>query len=174
MSGLLATPKRTRRSSDAPVERATRNGPVLVRAGGPSGFDEFEKVWAEDVRVGSQHAVWEARVCLQHTVREQVDRAGHRTGERDDLVVFAMHDQYRHSDLLQIFSVVLQPGGYGLVVGLGAAGHALAPPVCDYRLRRLGARTVESIERTLRDCPVKFRPVAKHACPNRVEPLPRL
>src|SRR3569833_183233 len=73
-----------------------------------------------------------------------------------------------------VFSVVLQPGGYGLVVGLGAAGHALAPPVCDYRLRRLGARTVESIERTLRDCPVKFRPVAKHACPNRVEPLPRL
>src|SRR3569833_3328524 len=146
MSGLLATPKRTRRSSDAPVERATRNGPVLVRAGVPSGFDEFEKVWVEDVRVGSQHAVWEARVCLQHTVREQVDRAGHRTGERDDLVVFAMHDQYRHSDLLQIFSVVLQPGGYGLVVGLGATNQTQTPPKNNNHHRRQNARTNESIE----------------------------
>src|SRR6185312_849102 len=108
-----------------------------------SGSDKREKVGVEDIRVGSQHAVWEARVCLQLTVREQVDRAGHRTGERDDLVVFAMHDQDRHSDLLTMFGAVLQPGGYGLVVGLGTDGHAVAPPVCAHPLRPVGACTLE-------------------------------
>jgi len=68
--------------ADAKVERRARearrsNCLVLARTGVPSGFDELEKVGVQDVRVGGQHAVREASVCLQRTVREQIDRAGH-------------------------------------------------------------------------------------------------
>ena len=50
-----------------------------------------------------------------------------------------------------------------IVVRLRAAHHALAPPVVDDRLRRLGARTVEAIERAGGNVAVELRAVGRHS-----------
>jgi hypothetical protein len=58
-----------------------------------------------------------------------------------------VHHEYRHRDLLQILGeVCLGEGDDAVVVRLGAAHHALAPPVLDDRFDRFDARTVEAVE----------------------------
>src|SRR6201995_5119992 len=83
-----------------------------------------------------------------------------------------MHHQHRPSDLLEVSGIIFEPRVDGCVMSEGTAGHALAPPVRNDRLRRLGSILVVAVERILRDETVELRPVAQHACPDRFS-LPR-
>ena len=68
--------------------------------------------------------------------------------DKNDLVVLAMHDQNRHRDLFQIFGEVgLRERDDAVIARLGAAHHALAPPIPNDRLDRFHARTIETVER---------------------------
>jgi len=62
-------------------------------------------------------------------------------------------------------SVGLREGLDALVVGLGAAGHALPPPVLNDSRNRLRARPVEAVEGTARE--IDLSPGAD---PDAVEP----
>jgi hypothetical protein len=60
---------------------------------------------------------------------------------RHDLIIFPLHDECWHGDALQVLSEVR----FGerldaIVVGLGPAHHALAPPILDNTIQRLGHR----------------------------------
>jgi hypothetical protein len=58
-----------------------------------------------------------------------------RIGDRHNLVVLAVHDQHRHVDGLEIPGEIgLGEGLDAVVMRLGAAHHALAPPVLDQPL----------------------------------------
>jgi hypothetical protein len=54
-------------------------------------------------------------------------------------------------------------------VGLGRAGHPLAPPVLDDRFRRLGPRPVEAVEGPRRKLAVEDRTVRRDLCLEAVE-----
>ena len=93
---------------------------------------KLQQVGVDDVGVGGAHAVREARVDLERAVLEQLDRQLGGVGDRHDLVVVAVHDQRRHVDRLEVLGEVgLREGLDAVVVGLGAAHHALPPPVPD-------------------------------------------
>ena len=82
----------------------------------------------------------------------QLGRQRPGIGERDDLIVLAVHHQHRDVDLLQILGVVgLREDLDAIVMGLGSAHHALAPPVVDDPLGNLGAGPIEAIERAHRE-----------------------
>src|SRR3546814_7003635 len=75
-------------------------------------------------------------------------------------------------NLLQIFG----EGGFGklldaVVVGLGAADHALPPPFLDQALADLRAVAVEAIERARGDIEVELRPVLGQCLAEPVEHL---
>src|SRR3546814_2568116 len=57
----------------------------------------------------------------------------------------------RSSDLQVLGEIGLREGLDAIVMGLGAADHALAPPVVDHAGIDLGARPVEAVERPFRD-----------------------
>ena len=65
-------------------------------------FDERQQVGIDRVRFRSGHAVREALVGFQGCVLQQL--SGQRPGGDigHDLVVFAMHDQHRDGDLLEV------------------------------------------------------------------------
>ncbi len=59
--------------------------------------------------------------------------------DRHDLVVVAVHHQHRDVDPLQILGEVgLGEGLDAVVMRLGAAHHALTPPIVDHPLRDVG------------------------------------
>ena len=86
--------------------------------------------------------------------------SGAGIGIRHDLIVIAVHHEDRHGDLLQVFGEVrLGEGDDAVVVRLGAAHHALAPPVPDHALRGLRAGPVIAIERSGRQIVIELGPV---------------
>jgi hypothetical protein len=59
-----------------------------------------------------------------------------------------VHHQYRDVDALEVFAEVgLGEGDDAIVVRLGAAHHALAPPVQDHPFVRFRPRPVVAVER---------------------------
>ena len=77
---------------------------------------------------------------------------------RDDLVVFAVHDEHGNGDLLEIFREVgLRERDDAVVVCVGAAHHALPPPVLNGRLRGLRTGPVEAVEGTNRQVAIELR-----------------
>lgn len=66
-----------------------------------------------------QHAMGVSWVGLQRPVPEQVDRTRHRTRKGDDLIGLAMHHQYRHGNLLEVFRIIFQPRVDSRVVSQG-------------------------------------------------------
>ena len=73
-----------------------------------------------------------------------------------------MHDQHRHGDFFQVFGEVgLRERDDAVVVRLGAADHALAPPVGDDSFSRLGARAVVAVERSARHIAIKLRAIRR-------------
>ncbi|MDT4846248.1 hypothetical protein FQZ97_802640 [compost metagenome] len=89
---------------------------------------------------------------------QQLDREARGVVDGDDLVVLPVQHQCRHGDLLQVFGEVgFREGRNAVVMGLGAAVHALAPPVVDHCFGDLCARPVESIEGARRHVAVEVR-----------------
>jgi len=79
--------------------------------------------------------VGEALVGLQDALLEQLGGQRRGIGVRHDLVVVAVHHQHGHVDLLQILGEVrLRECDDAVVMRLGAAHHALAPPIPNYSL----------------------------------------
>src|SRR5882724_9367849 len=73
-----------------------------------------------------------------------------------------MHDQNRHRDLLQVFrEVSLRERDDAVITRLGAAHHALAPPIPNGRLDRFHAWTVEAVKRTGGQVVIELGPVGK-------------
>src|SRR6478736_3293706 len=71
--------------------------------------NESKKIRIEDIRMCGQHAMRVAGISLQRPVLKQVDRTRHRTRKWNDLVSFAVHDQHRHGDLLEVFGIIFEP-----------------------------------------------------------------
>lgn len=110
--------------------------------------------------MGLAHAVRQALVSFQRAILQQLRRQWPRIRIRHDLVVVTVDYEHRHVDRLQIFSEVgFRERLDALVGSLGAAHHALSPPVADESLRHFRARPVESIERAARDIEVKLSTV---------------
>ena len=104
-------------------------------------------------------------------LRSSAER-GAEFGDRHDLVVVAVHDERRHADDLQVFGEVgLREGLDAVMVGLGAAHHALAPPVPDDTLGCFGASPVEAVEGPTRDIEVELRAIGRELPPEAVEHL---
>ena len=75
--------------------------------------------------------------------------SGPAVGIRHDLVVLAVHHQHGDPDLLEVLGKIgLRKGDDAVVVRLGAAHHALTPPILDDTFGHLGAGPVETVERT--------------------------
>src|SRR6059058_3234902 len=68
-----------------------------------SALDEGEKVGIDHVCVRRAHAMWELLVDLQGALLEELRGQRRGIGDRDDLVVVAMHDEGRHVDEFQVF-----------------------------------------------------------------------
>ena len=99
-------------------------------------------------------------VDFERAVLEQLRRQGRGVGDGHDLIIVAMQDEGRHRDAHQVLGEIgLREGLDAIVMRLGAAHHALAPPVPDHRLRCRCARAVEAVERTGREIEVELRPV---------------
>src|SRR5262245_65084089 len=87
---------------DAPFRaRAERRAPTALTAC-VSALYESEKVGIDHVGVRRAHAVREPFVDLQLALFEELDGQQRGIGDRDDLIVIAMHDERRHVDDLQI------------------------------------------------------------------------
>ena len=125
-----------------------------------------------DVGVGRRHAVREAGIGLQGGLAQNLHSKPGTVVDRDDLVVLAMHDEHRHVDDLEVLGEVrLREGLDAVVVRLGAAHHALAPPVADEALRDLRAWPVEAVEGPGGDIEEELRPVRRQRRPQPVEGL---
>ena len=110
--------------------------------------------------------------ALKAAVLEQLGRQRSRVGKGNNLVVRAVHNECRDVDHLQILREV----GFGerfdaFIVRLGAAHHTLSPPVLDHAGDRLGARSVETVERTRREIHVELSTVGGERLAKLVEHL---
>src|SRR6266566_4439065 len=145
---------------------------VSQRAG--SALDEGEKVGIDHVGVRRAHAVRELLVDLQGAFSEELRGERRGIGDRNDLVVVAMHDERRHVDEFQVFGEVgLREGPDTVVVRFRTAHHALAPPVLDHGLGHLRARPVVAVERPAREISIELRAVGGELLPEAVKYLDR-
>src|SRR6516162_1333632 len=114
----------------------------------PLTLDEGQQVGVDGRGLGGRHAMRKALVGLQRAILQKLRRQRTGIGVRNDLVVVAMHHQHRHRDLLQILGEIgLRKGDDAVIMGFGAAHHALPPPVQDNGLRRLRAGPIVAVER---------------------------
>ena len=112
----------------------------------------------------------ETRIELQSGVLKELDLEQGSAFVRNDLVVFALHDERRHIDALQIFSEVrFRERLDTIVVGLGPADHALAPPIPNNSIHRLSARSVKPVEHCGSEIAIKLSAIGGQACPKAVE-----
>src|SRR5437879_4828147 len=127
-SKSTGSPQLTRR------KRAPKSRGALLMCGCLS-LDERQEVCVDGRGLGERHAVREALVSLERALPQKLGRQGPGVRIGHDLVVVAVADQHRHVDLLQVLGEVgLGEGDDAVVVRLGAAHHALAPPVADQAL----------------------------------------
>src|SRR4029453_5696673 len=95
-------------------------------------------------------------------------------GERNDLIVIPMHHQRRNADRLEILGEIsLRERLNAVVMRLGAAHHALAPPVVDHGLRHLRSGAVKSVERPAREISIDLRAIGGELLAETVEHLDR-
>src|SRR2546430_593776 len=90
-------------------------------------LDEGEKVGIDHVGMRRAHAMRELLVDLQGALPEELRGEQRGIGDRDDLVVVAVHDEGRLVDDLQVLGEVgLREGSDAVVMRLRAAHHAQA------------------------------------------------
>src|SRR3989449_10920515 len=131
-----------------------------------SALDEGEKIGIDHVGVRRAHAMRELLVDLQGALLEELRGQQRGIGDRDDLVVVAMHDERRHLDEFQVFGKVgLREGPDAVVVRFRTAHHALAPPVLDHGLGHLRARAVVTIEWPAREISIELRAIGGELLP---------
>ncbi len=118
--------------------RAGADDPSRTGRACRSAADEGEQVGVDHVGCGGRHAVREARIGLERAVLKQLDRRA--APNRRSATIWSSspcRTQDRDVDRLQILGEVrLGEGLDAVVVRLGAAHHALPPPIVDHALRR--------------------------------------
>ena len=112
-----------------------------------SSLNEFQEIPVDRLGIGGEHAMRETGIELKSGVLKEFHLEQGGAFVRNDLVVFALHDERRYFDALQVLGEVR----FGerldtIVVGLGPADHALAPPIPNNTIHRLGARSVKPVE----------------------------
>src|SRR6266536_5846643 len=156
---VVVKPSLSPNELDAGIKEAVRfHSDLLIK----SALDKGEQVGVDNVGLRRDHAVRVVLVRLQRAVLEELGREWTGGLVGDDLVVLAMDDQNRHRDLLQILREVgLRKRDDAVIMRLGTAHHALAPPVPNGRLDRFHAGTVETIERAGREIVIELGPISK-------------
>ena len=128
-------------------------------------FDHYE----EELRTFSRTVS-----ALQSQLQTLFRRQQRRVGNRHDLFVIAMHDEYGNVDRLEVFGEVC----FGerldaFVVCIGGAHHGLAPPIVDHSLRYLRAGAIEAVERTRRKLAVELCTVRSERSAKTIEDFDR-
>src|SRR6516164_3665058 len=146
--------------------RRARNSPPAST----SSLNEFQEVLVDRLGIGGQHAMRETRIKLQSRLLKELDLEQGSTFVRNDLVVFALHDERWYFDAFQVLGEVR----FGerldtIVVGLGSADHALAPPIPNNTIHRLGARSVKPVEHCGSEIAIKLSAIGGQAFPKTVE-----
>src|SRR5215471_18566652 len=94
--------------------------------------DKGQEARVDRVGVGGKHAMREAWVELQSGILEELDLEQSSALVRNDLVVVPLHDERWHIDVVQVLSqVCFRERLDTVVMSLGPAHHALAPPILD-------------------------------------------
>jgi hypothetical protein len=98
-------------------------------------LNERQKIGVDRVRLRRGHAVWEVLIGLQRSVLQQFCRQGTGRHIGNDLIVFAMHHQHRHGDLLEVFSEIgLREGDNATPLGSKVAHQRRGAADCsEYR-----------------------------------------
>ena len=126
-----------------------------------SALQPLQEVCVDRLRLRRRHAVGEARRRSSGSRSPRAwCREGAGVGKGDDLVVVAVHDSV--GTLIAFRSSVKSVSRERLdavVVRLGAAHHALTPPVADDAFGALRAGPVEAVERPGGDIEVELRTV---------------
>src|SRR3954468_19841302 len=82
-----------------------------------SGLQKRQQISVDRLGLGRRHAVWESFVCLQRAVLHELGGQRSGVGVGNDLVVVAVHHQYRHRDLLEVLGEIgLGEGNDAVVV----------------------------------------------------------
>src|SRR6516165_10720346 len=112
----------------------------------------------------------ETRIELQSGVLQELDLEQGGAFVRNDLVVFALHDERWYIDALEVLGEVrLRERLDTIVVGLGPAVHALAPPILNNTIHRLGPRSVKPVEHSGSEIAIKLSSIGGQAFPKAVE-----
>src|SRR5215467_8005477 len=112
----------------------------------------------------------ETRIELQSRVLKKLHLEHGSAFVRNDLVVFALHDERWYIDALQVLGEVrFRERLDAIVVGLGPADHALAPPIPYNTIQRLGARSVKPVEHRGSEIAIKLCAIVRQAFPKAVE-----
>src|SRR5689334_13663025 len=99
-----------------------------------------------------------ARVDLQRTLLQKLDRHMCGSANWHDLVIVAMHHERRNVDRLEVFGKVrFRERLYAFIMRVHGAHHALAPPIADHTFRHFRSGPIESVERTRREVQEKLR-----------------
>src|SRR6516162_3237628 len=135
-----------------------------------SSLNEFQEIPVDRLGIGGEHAMRETGIELKSGVLKELHLEQGSTFVRNDLVVFALHDERRYFDALQVLGEVR----FGerldtIVVGLGPADHALAPPIPNNTIHRLGARSVKPVEHCGSEIAIKLSAIGGQAFPKAVE-----
>ena len=112
----------------------------------------------------------EAGVEFQSGILEELGLEQSSALVRNDLVIVPLHDERWHVNALQVLSEVRFRERFdAIVVGLGPADHALAPPIPNNTLQRLGARSVKPVEHCGSEIAIKLSAIVRKAFPKAVE-----
>src|SRR6516162_866783 len=165
----------------APTAQSLGIAPLGVRLGGSSAtansppaltssLNEFQEILIDRLGVSGEHAMRETRIELQGRVLKELDLEQGRAFVRNDLVVFALHDKCWYIDALQVLSEVrFRERLDTVVVGLGPANHALAPPIPNNTIQWLGPRSVKPVEYGRSEIAIKLSAIGGQAFPKAVE-----
>jgi hypothetical protein len=135
------------------------------------GPKEGQQISIHLILMRSRDAVRCSRIVDFLRTPDESGRLRCRVLDRDDLVVFAVHDQSRDIDLLEILGEIsLREGLYALVRVLEAGLHAPEPELIQYALGDLGPRPIGTVE-LCRQVLVELRAVLRKAAPHVVEDL---
>jgi hypothetical protein len=135
------------------------------------GPKEGQQVSVDLILMRSRDAVRCTRIVDFLRALDESGRLPRRVLDGNDLVVFAVQDQSRDIDLLEVLGEIsLREGLDALVRVLEASLHAPEPELIQYPLRDLGPRPIGTVE-LCRQVLVELRAVLRKAAPHVVEDL---
>src|SRR4030095_8062554 len=113
-----------------------------------SRLDEREQIGVDPILVRCRETVRRARVVDLLGALDESGRFPRRVLDGNDLVIFAVHDQRRNVELLEVLGEVGLRKGLNALVGVFGSGlHAPEPELIESTLGDLRTRAVGAVER---------------------------